>query len=145
PSTRRDLLETAHEEAERLNRLVRNLLDMTRLAAGAIRPKKVWHPLDEIVGVALHRLEPRLARRNVTVKLPNDLPPIPLDDLLIEQVFINLLENVIKYTPAGSPVDIVAASREGAVEIEVADRGPGVPAAERDHVFEKFYRLKRDG
>jgi two-component system sensor histidine kinase KdpD len=68
-----------------------------------------------------------------------------MDDVLIEQVFINLLENTIKYTPADSPIDIVATAREGEVEIEVADRGPGVPTAERDHVFEKFYRLDQAG
>jgi two-component system sensor histidine kinase KdpD len=145
PAVRRDLLETAHEEAEHLNRLVRNLLDMTRLASGPIRPKKEWHPLDEIVGVALHRLESRLGGRTVNVKLPADLPPILLDDVLIEQVFINLLENAIKYTPRQSSIEIVATTRPGAVEIEVADRGPGVPVAERDQVFAKFYRLQHDG
>ncbi|CAN5632442.1 sensor histidine kinase KdpD [soil metagenome] len=145
PAARRELLETAHEEAERLNRLVRNLLDMTRLESGAIRPKKEWHPLDEIVGVALHRLEPRLVGRVVDVKLPADLPPIPLDDVLIEQVFINLLENALKYTPTGSPIAIRAVAKAGAVEVEVADRGPGVPPHERAHVFEKFYRLSREG
>jgi two-component system sensor histidine kinase KdpD len=144
-ATRRDLLETAHEEAERLNRLVRNLLDMTRLASGAIRPKKEWHPLDEIVGVALHRLEPRLGGRRIDVELPADLPPVPLDDILIEQVFINLLENAIKYTASDTPIEIVARHALGAVEVEVSDRGPGVPAEERDHVFEKFYRLTREG
>jgi two-component system, OmpR family, sensor histidine kinase KdpD len=145
PAARRDLLETAHEEAERLNRLVRNLLDMTRLAAGAIHPRKEWHPLDEIIGVALHRLESRLGGRRVDVKLPADLPPIPLDDVLVEQVFINLLENTIKYTPRDSPIEILATATPRSVEVEIADRGPGVPAAERDHVFEKFYRLTREG
>ena len=144
-AARRDLLETAHEEAEHLNRLVRNLLDMTRLASGAIHPKKEWHPLDEVIGVALERLESRLDGRKVAVTLPPDLPPVQLDDVLIGQVFINLLENAIKYTPPNSPIDIVAAVTPGAIEIEIADRGPGVPAAERDHVFEKFYRLKREG
>jgi two-component system sensor histidine kinase KdpD len=145
PSTRRELVQTAHEEAERLNRLVKNLLDMTRLAAGAIQPRKEWHPLDEIVGVALSRLDKHLAGRSVDVKLPADLPPIPLDDLLIEQVLMNLLENASKYTPPGSPIEIVARALPGAVEVEVVDRGPGVPRAERDHVFEKFYRLKHEG
>jgi two-component system sensor histidine kinase KdpD len=144
PSARRDLLETAHEEADHLNRLVRNLLDMTRLASGAVRPNKQWHPLDEIVGVALQRLESRLAGRRVDVELSPDLPPVLLDDVLIEQVFINLLENALKYTPPESPLEIVAAAVPGAVEVEIADRGPGVPIAERDHVFEKFYRLKRE-
>jgi two-component system sensor histidine kinase KdpD len=145
PELRRDLLETAHEEAQRLNRLVRNLLDMTRLASGAIRPKKEWHPLEEIVGVALHRLEPRLAGRKVELDLPPNLPPVPLDDVLIEQVFINLLENAVKYTPPGSPIEISARAKLGEVELCVADHGPGVPEPERDHVFEKFYRLRREG
>jgi two-component system, OmpR family, sensor histidine kinase KdpD len=145
PATRRDLLETAHEEAERLNRLVKNLLDMTGVAAGAIHPKKEWHPLDEIVGVALRRIETGLAGRRVEVKLPADLPPVPLDDVLIEQVLFNLLENAIKYTPAERPIEILAQAIPGAVEIAVADRGPGVPAAERDHIFEKFYRLRHEG
>lgn len=142
---RRDLLETAHEEAEHLNRLVRNLLDMTRLASGAICPKREWHPLDEVIGVAFERFESRLHGRKVSVTLPPDLPPVQLDDVLVGQVFINLLENALKYTPPDSPIDIVAAAVPGAVEIDVADRGPGVPAAEGEHVFEKFYRLKRDG
>jgi two-component system sensor histidine kinase KdpD len=144
PQVRHELVETAHEEAQHLNRLVRNLLDMTRLASGTIRPKKEWHPLDEIVGVALHRLEPRLTGRKVDVHLPKDLPPIPLDDVLIEQVFINLLENALKYTPPESPIDIVAEAQPGRVAVAVDDRGPGVPPSERDHVFEKFYRLKRE-
>jgi len=141
---RRDLLESANEEAEHLNRLVRNLLDMTRVASGAIHPKKEWHPLEEIVGVALRRVETRLGDRQVDLDLPADLPPVPLDDVLVEQVLINLLENAIKYTSADSPIAIRARSRTNEVEIEVADRGPGVPPPERDQVFEKFYRLARE-
>jgi two-component system sensor histidine kinase KdpD len=118
---------------------------MTRLASGAVRPKKEWHPLEEIVGVALHRLEPKLEGRRIEVKLPADLTPVPLDDVLIEQVFINLLENAIKYTPQDSPIEILATALPDEVEVEVTDRGPGVPTAERDHVFEKFYRLAREG
>jgi two-component system sensor histidine kinase KdpD len=144
PEARHDLLETAHEEAERLNRLVRNLLDMTRIASGALKPKKEWHPLDEIIGVALHRLDARLDGREVKVDLPPDLPPVPLDPVLIEQVLLNLLENALKYTPPGSALEISARSRPGAVDIALCDRGPGVPREERDHVFEKFYRLKRE-
>ncbi|MFO0736635.1 MAG: sensor histidine kinase KdpD [Labilithrix sp.] len=145
PAARRDLLETAHEEAERLNRLVRNLLDMTRIAAGAIRPNKEWQPLEEIVGVALNRLEERLVGREVEVQLPPDLPLVPLDSVLIEQVLLNLLENALKYTLHGSPLLLRATSAPGEVEIEVADRGPGVPDAEKKQIFEKFYRLSREG
>ncbi len=110
-----------------------------------MRPKKEWHPFDEIVGVALNRLDERLAGRNVEVRLPADLPPIPLDSVLVEQVLINLLENALKYTPEGSPLTIRATARPSEVEVEVADRGPGVPPAEKAHIFEKFYRLQREG
>ncbi|HEX7671069.1 MAG TPA: ATP-binding protein [Polyangiaceae bacterium] len=144
-AARRDLLETAHEEAERLDRLVRNLLDMTRLSSGRLYPKKEWHPLDEIIGVALNRLEDRLRERDVSVHLPVDLPPIPIDAVLVEQVLINLLENALKYTPSGSPIEISARARPNAVEVEVADRGPGVPPGERNRVFEKFFRLRPNG
>lgn len=143
-ATRRDLVETANEEAERLDRLVRNLLDMTRLTAGSLRPKKEWHPLDAIIGVALNRLESRLSKREVKVLLMPELPPVLLDAVLVEQVFINLLENAVKHTPEGSPIGISAESKANSVEVEVADRGPGVPAAERDRIFEKFYRFKLD-
>jgi two-component system sensor histidine kinase KdpD len=144
PAARRELLESAHEEAERLNRLVGNLLDMTRVASGALRPKKEWHPLDEIVGVALNRLEERLSGREVGVTLPVDLPPLPIDAVLIEQVLINLLENALKYTPLGSPIAISAASEGSGVQIDVADRGPGVLERERTLIFDKFYRSKPD-
>jgi two-component system sensor histidine kinase KdpD len=144
PASRRDLLESVHEEAERLNRLVRNLLEMTKIASGAIEPKKEWHPLDEIVGVALNRLDARMQGRPVTVDLARDLPPIPLDPVLVEQVFLNLLENALKYTPPGSPIDIRASTAPGAVLVEIADRGPGIPPSEQEQVFEKFYRLKRE-
>ncbi len=144
-AARHELLETAHEEAEHLNRLVRNLLDMTRVASGAIRPKKEWHPLDEVVGVALHRLESRLGGRDVILAVPHDLTPVPLDDVLMGQVFVNLLENALKYAPAGSPIEIAAIARTGEVEVTVSDRGPGVPLPDKEHVFEKFYRLTREG
>jgi two-component system sensor histidine kinase KdpD len=142
---RQDLVDSIREEAERLNRLVRNLLDMTLLTSGTLPPKKEWHLVDEIVGVARNRLEERLIGRQVNVSLPADLPAIPLDAVLVEQVFINLLENALKYTPAGSPIDISATAKPGSVLIEVADRGPGIPEAEREAVFEKFYGRKQGG
>jgi two-component system sensor histidine kinase KdpD len=144
PEARRELLESAHEEAVRLNRLVGNLLDMTRVASGALRPKKEWHPLDEIVGVALNRLEERLAGREVAVALPADLPPLPIDAVLIEQVLINLLENALKYTPPGSPIAIAAVTEGAGIQIDVCDRGPGVLERERTLIFDKFYRSKPD-
>jgi two-component system, OmpR family, sensor histidine kinase KdpD len=139
---RRQLLMTAHEEALRLNRLVRNLLDMTRLEAGALKVQKELQPLEEIVGSALDRMEDRLRGREVKTSIPADLPLVPFDAILIEQVLINLLENATKYSPAGSPIEIGARSREGEVEVEVADRGAGIPRQDAERVFDKFYRAR---
>jgi two-component system sensor histidine kinase KdpD len=138
--TRQELLESAREEAERLNRLVQNLLEMTRLESGALQLHKEWHPLEEVIGAALSRLGKRLAGRRVTTSVPPDLPLVPIDDVLIEQVMVNLLDNAIKYTPPGSPITIAASGADRSVIVEVADRGPGLPPGEADKVFEKFYR-----
>jgi len=144
PETRIDLSATIHEEAERLNRLVRNLLDMTRLTAGGVTVAKTWQPLVEVVGAVLERLEVQLAKRPVDAWFPTDLPPVPIDAVLIEQVFINLLENALKYTPSGSPIELSAERAGSMVIVSVADRGPGIPADQIDQVFEKFYRLPRE-
>jgi two-component system sensor histidine kinase KdpD len=141
PSTRRELTESILQEVQRLNRLVRNLLDMTRLEAGALRVKKEWQPLEEVVGAALNRLEDALAGRRVITELPRDLPQVPLDAVLIELVLVNLLENALKYTPASSPLEIRAEAQTGAVEVTVADRGPGIPPGEQQRIFDKFYRV----
>jgi two-component system, OmpR family, sensor histidine kinase KdpD len=141
-ATRHALLRTAHEEALRLNRLVGNLLDMTRLEAGALKVQKDIQPLEEVVGAALNRMEDRLKGRAVRTDLPVDLPLVPLDPVLIEQVLINLLENAVKYSPPGSPIDVSARVVGRDVEVEVADRGPGVATQDAERVFEKFYRVR---
>lgn len=140
-TTRRELTETILQEAQRLNRLVRNLLDMTRLEAGALHIKKEWLPLEEVVGAALNRMDEALAGRTVLTELPADLPLVPLDAVLIQQLLVNLLENALKYTPAASPIEIRARVEPEGVELVVADRGPGIPAAEEARVFDKFYRV----
>jgi K+-sensing histidine kinase KdpD len=139
---RREMLDTICEEADRLERLVRNLLDMTRLESDALAVKRQWLPLEEIVGSALTRLEPQLEGRPIRTDLPADLPLVSVDAVLLEQLFINLLENAAKYTPAGSPVEIVArANGDGSVvAIEVADRGPGIEPGDEARLFEKFVR-----
>jgi two-component system, OmpR family, sensor histidine kinase KdpD len=141
-ATRRDLLEALHEEADRLNRLVQNLLEMTRLEAGALQPQTEWHSIEEVVGAALGRFGKALAHRTVTTRIPPDLPLVPMDDVLVEQVLINLIDNVIKYTPADSPIEVSAEDDGGAVVIEVADRGPGLPPGEERLIFEKFHRTE---
>jgi two-component system sensor histidine kinase KdpD len=139
--TRRELTESILQEAQRLNRLVRNLLDMTRLEAGAVRVNKEWQPLEEVVGSALNRMDDALSGRAVLTDLAADLPLVPLDAVLVEQVLVNLLENAIKYTPAASPLEIRASRGPAGVEVVVADRGPGIPAGEERRIFDKFYRV----
>jgi two-component system sensor histidine kinase KdpD len=143
---RRDLLVTIEEEADRLNRLVRNLLDMTRITAGAVKVNREWQSLDGLVGEALERAGPVLRDRQVEVDVPADLPLVPVDAVLVEQVLINLLENAAKYSPADRPITLRARAHATPheVELEVADRGAGIPEDQMDKIFEKFYRLPRE-
>jgi two-component system sensor histidine kinase KdpD len=138
--TRQDLLEALHEEAERLNRLVQNLLEMTRLESGALQLHTEWHPVEEVVGSALGRFGKRLGQRPITTRVPQDLPLVSMDDVLIEQVLINLVDNALKYTPAESPIELTASSADGMVVVGVADRGPGLPQGDEKRIFDKFYR-----
>jgi two-component system sensor histidine kinase KdpD len=137
---RAELADTILQESQRMNRLVSNLLNMVRVETGALAVTRAWQPLEETLGVALLRVEGKLGRREVAVNLPPDLPLVPIDEILIEQVFVNLLENAAKYTPETSTVGVSAARRDGEVLVEVADRGPGIPPGEEEAVFRKFYR-----
>ncbi len=141
PGARAELLDTILEEASRMNRLIGNLLDMIRLESGSLAVKPDWQPLEEVVGVALIRLDARLKERPVTTSLPPDLPMVAMDGLLIEQVLVNLLENAAKYTPAGTPIELTAVAGEQAVTIAVLDRGPGVPPGEEARIFDKFHHV----
>jgi len=143
-TTRRELIESIAEEATRINRLIGNILDMSRLESGAVHVNREWQSLEEVIGAALARLEPRLEGREVQVHLPPGPALVPLDEVLIEQVIFNLLENVLKYTPPGSAIEIRAERGEGLVAVEILDRGPGLPAGEEDRVFEKFYRAREE-
>jgi two-component system sensor histidine kinase KdpD len=145
PEVRRLLAQTILEESRRMTRLVTNLLDMVRVESGTLAVQKAWQPLEEALGVALLRMDERLSNRVVETQLPADLPFVPIDELLIEQVFVNLLENAIKYTPPDSPIVIAARRADGAVLVEVADRGPGVAESSRELVFHKFHRGGGDG
>ena len=141
--TRIELLSTVTDEAERLNRLVNNLLEVTKLESG-VRLQKERFPLEEIVGAALHRLKAQLANRQVHTAIPSDLPLVAMDAVLMEQVFINLLENAIKYTPAEDPIEIAAGKHDSVVEIEVRDRGAGFPPDHEYRIFDKFFRGRTD-
>lgn len=144
-AVRAELLDTLCEEAERMERLVRNLLDMTQLQAGMLNPKREWIPLEEIVGSALTRLEAKLADRAIRTVLPAGLPLVLVDPVLLEQVLINLLENTCKYTPARSPIEIRAQATDDRVTLEVLDTGSGIAPGDEERIFEKFYRGHRSG
>lgn len=135
-----ELIQTIYEEAKRLDRLVRNLLEMSRLQSGQVTLHREWHVLEEVLGSALHQLEPQLQDRPVKIDLAPDLPLLNLDALLLERVFINLLDNALKYTPEGTPLEISARLAEGEVLVEVADRGPGLPPEALGRIFEKFFQ-----
>jgi two-component system sensor histidine kinase KdpD len=139
-TARLDLLQTIREEADHLNAIVKNVMDMTRLESGAIKVKKEWQSLEEIVGVVLNRLGDRLKDNPVTVKLPGNLPLLPFDGLLIEQVLMNLFDNAIKYAPKGTPLELSASEDFYTVTVELADRGPGIPPGEEERIFDKFVR-----
>jgi two-component system, OmpR family, sensor histidine kinase KdpD len=144
PETRHELLESISEEAERLGRLVSNLLDMTRLETG-IELRRDLYPLEEIVGTALQRMEKQLAGRQVITQLPESLPLVYVDDVLVGQLVVNLLENAVKYTPVGTAIEVAAEANQDAVTLEVRDRGAGFAEGEEQRVFEKFYRGKSEG
>jgi two-component system, OmpR family, sensor histidine kinase KdpD len=143
PTTRKELTASILDESERLNRLVANLLDMTRLQAGVLRVQKQWQPVEEVIGASLARLSRQLQSHPVATHLAEDLPFVPLDDLLVQQVLVNLLENAVRHTPVGTPIDIMAFQDGRSIVIEVADRGPGLPPGESHRLFEKFYQADR--
>jgi two-component system sensor histidine kinase KdpD len=139
-AARRELASTILQESRRMNRLVANLLDMIRLETGALQVQKEWQPLSDVAGVALLRTEDRLKGHQVRTNFSPDLPLLPVDEILLEQVFVNLLENAAKYTPPGTLIEVGAEERAGEVVAYVADRGPGIPPDEEELVFRKFHR-----
>jgi two-component system, OmpR family, sensor histidine kinase KdpD len=139
---REELLATMQDEAERLNRFVANLLDMTRLESGAIELKLDLIDVGEIIGAALQRAAGVLTRHHVEVVVAPELPMLRLDAVLFEQVLFNLLDNAAKYSAPGSRIDIRATRDGELVEIEVVDEGPGIPPNDLERIFDKFYRVQ---
>ncbi|MBK7292271.1 MAG: sensor histidine kinase KdpD [Holophagaceae bacterium] len=137
---RRELLQSAQDEAQRLHRLVSNLLDITRLESGALDLHTEWMPLEEVVGAALNRRELASEAHRVRVALPEDLPLVAMDGVLMEQLLLNLLDNALKYSPPESPVDIKAWAAGKSLTLSIADQGPGIPAGEEERIFEKLAR-----
>ncbi len=142
PQTRRDLLDTAQEEAERLNRFVGNLLDMTKLEAGAIAVRREPVLLADVIGSAVREARKILGQRPVAIDMPPDLPMLALDFVLFEQALFNLLDNAAKYTPPSSTITVAVRHAADRVTIEIADEGPGIPPADLERIFDKFYRVR---
>jgi two-component system sensor histidine kinase KdpD len=137
------LIDTAAEEAERLNRLVGNLLDMTRLEAGALRVKPELRDVQDSIGAALQQMGERLGDHPIEIDIPDDLPLVPMDFVLVVHVLVNLIDNAIKYAPSNTPIHICAHPLDGEVAIKVADEGIGIPQDDLERVFQKFYRVQR--
>ncbi|WP_284247051.1 GAF domain-containing sensor histidine kinase, partial [Methylobacterium haplocladii] len=138
-----DLLATIVTESERLNRFIANLLDMTRLEAGAVAPNLSRQDVAETIATALRRTDKILCGHRIAVDLAPELPPVALDPVLFEQVLVNLLDNAAKYAPEGSTVT-VRARRDGAVlRIDLLDEGDGLPEEDSERIFEKFYRARK--
>ncbi|HEX3500351.1 MAG TPA: sensor histidine kinase KdpD [Stellaceae bacterium] len=142
-SERDELISTIQDEAERLNRFVTNLLDMTKIEAGVLQPNLAMIDLGEIVGTVLERARKVLVNHRVTVDLAADLPMLRVDFVLFEQVLFNLLDNAAKYAPPGTAVTLRGERRGDWVAIEILDEGGGIDPEHLSHIFEKFYRIRR--
>jgi two-component system sensor histidine kinase KdpD len=142
PATRADLLQSVREEAERLNRYVGNLLDMTRLEGGGLNIREDWIDVRDVLAGAAERVERRLGKRHVERDFPADLPPVRLDPNLLEQAVVNILENAIAYSPDETAIDLAAYEDRNNVVISIEDEGKGIPTAELERVFEKFRRME---
>jgi two-component system sensor histidine kinase KdpD len=141
---RREFVDTIQHEAERLNAIIENLLDVSRMQSGTLRPQKSWYDLGALVDDVLGRLRPLTAAHDVVVDIPEDLSPVELDYVEIDQVLSNLVENAAKYVPPGREIRISARRAAGELEVEVADRGPGLSPGSLPRLFESFYR-EQDG
>ena len=140
---RRELLASIRGEAERLDRYIQNLLDMTRLGSGPLRLERDWIGLDEILSAALQRLRKLFPALPVERELATDLPPLYVHAALVEQALFNVLENAAKFSPPAAAVAVRASVRDGEMTVEIGDRGPGIPEDERRRVFDLFYSAER--
>jgi two-component system sensor histidine kinase KdpD len=139
---RRDLLEAIDEEADRLTRLVANLLDLSRIEAGALKPSLAWYEPSEIISEVLERSDQLLNGHEVKVDLPARTILVDVDFVMISEVLANLVENAVKFSPPSAPIQISACKREDMLAFSVEDRGPGIPPGEEERIFDKFYRVE---
>ncbi len=143
--TRKELAQNIYDESERLSSVVNNVLDMTKIESGTMTVRKELLPIEDILSGALTRLDKRLAGRPVSTMIAQDLPMVAMDGVLMEQVIVNLLDNALKYTPPGSPIDVSAFRDDPNLVVELSDHGPGLPGDDPNRLFEKFYRGGQQG
>jgi two-component system sensor histidine kinase KdpD len=144
PGTQLSLARSIEEQAHEMSNLISNVLDLMRLESGRIELRRDTHSVEDLVGTALHRLEPRLQSHPVAIDLPEDLPSVSVDPVLVSQVLANLLDNAAKYTPAGTPIRIAAVADAPMVRVVVEDEGPGLPPGDPRLLFEKFQRGREE-
>ncbi len=139
--TKRSFALAIEREADRLNRLVGNLLDMSRIEGGALKAEKEWYPIEEVINDVIGHMHTLLQDRDVLKDISSDLPPVELDYLQIDQVLTNLIENAVRYTPTHSAIEIAAKRMDEQIMISIADCGPGIPPEDLERIFDKFYRV----
>ncbi len=142
-AVRSDLVATMVDQSERLNRFIANLLDMTRIEAGAMKPNLSLHYVGDLIGAALNRAAKILVHHQVDIAVPADLPMVQLDAVLFEQVLFNLFDNAAKYAPENTPITIKANAEPSRITLEISDRGPGIPPDDLERVFDTFYRVRK--
>jgi len=142
PAVRRDLLDSIREEAQRLNRYVGDLLDMTRLEGGGLNVRSDWIDVRDVLNAAADRIARRLESRRLIRDFPADLSLVMLDQGLLEQAVVNILENAVAYSPDGSTIELAAYEDRGSVVISIEDEGRGIPTVELERVFDKFRRME---
>lgn len=142
-ATRKELLETAFQESERLNQLVGNLLDMTRMEAGALKISRKPCELRDLLGASLEQLRDRIGSRNIKIDVPKDFPEVAIDFSFMMKVFFNLIDNALKYSPPDASIFIKASLSQDTARIEIKDQGVGIPDEDLKRIFDKFYRVQR--
>jgi two-component system sensor histidine kinase KdpD len=143
PADKQDLVASILEEARRLEGYIQNLLDMTRLGQGELSLNREWIGIDEIINVVVKRAQAISNQHRIELKLEKNLPPLFVHPSLIEQAIFNVLENALKFSPPGSAVTINVSRVDAKLQIDVIDRGPGIPPAQREKIFNMFYTVSR--
>lgn len=142
-SARNTLIENARSEADRLNRLVGNLLNMTRIESGTIKLNLEPSDVQDLIGTAIEQLGWRISKHQIKINIPSDFPLLPMDFVLMVQVIVNLLENAVKYSQENSLIEISASVVDSNARLQIADRGVGIPPDDLIRIFDKFYRVQR--